>query len=102
MVLLLLLIEVLRLLNHPLVPMDTQLVDSQVRRGEEPVGEVGTPGAPDPGRVLLPPHHLYLLHAAAAAAAEVRAEDLVAHVHVALATLDPASSCIRCSDIVAL
>ena len=100
MVLLLLLIEVLRLLNHPLVPMDTQLVDSQVRRGEEPVGEVGTPGAPDLGRVLLPPHHLYLLHAAAAA--EVRAEDLVAHVHVALATLDPASSCIRCSDIVAL
>ena len=96
----LLLIEVMRLLSHPLVPMDTRLVESQVRLGEEPVGEVGAPGAPDPGRVLLPPHHLYLLHAAAAT--EVRAEDLVTHVHVALATLDPASSCVRCSGRVAL
>ena len=92
------LIEVLWLMNYPRsssFPMNFQVVNSQVRLREEPVSEAGAPGAPDPRHVLLPPHHLNLLHASAAARA--RAEDLVADVQVALAILDAAASCIRCS-----
>ena len=93
------LIEVLWLMNYPRsssFPMNFQVVNSQVRLREEPVSEAGAPGAPDPRHVLLPPHHLNLLHATAASA-RARAEDLVADVQVALAILDPAASCIRCS-----
>ena len=81
----LLLIEVLGLLLLNL-SMDLHLMDSQVLLREEAVGEVGTPGAPV---LILPRHHLDLLHSSAA---NTIGEDLVADVHMPLSILDNSSS----------